>query len=70
MCVSVAVGWLCWYGESQCRLEHQWLSVALFPYYSSPPWLQSGPAPLPLAAKVFSFVYVLHCRTNTKVLSM
>lgn len=56
--------------ESRCRLEHQRLIVALFSHYSSPPSLQSGPALLPLAAQVFSFVYILHSRTNTKALSI
>lgn len=70
VCVHVAIGWWCWYSGSQCRLEHQRLSVALFPHYSSPPSLPSGPVSLPLAAQVFHFVYVLHSRTNTKALSM
>lgn len=71
VCVSVCVC-SCWMleWENQCRHEHQWLSVAHCPHYSSPPSLQSGPALLPLAAKVFSFVYVLHICTNTKALSL
>lgn len=70
VCACVTVGWWCWYGRASADLKMIAFSVALFPHYSLPLSFQSGPALLQLAAQIFSFVYILHGHTNTKVLSV